>query len=90
MATFLGDAASVMMKVLLRKSISMYAEFSCLFTDLASLVWSALRFSTVMARHASPPPPPSAAAASSSSASSASARRYSPILMSMAIRHRVS
>ncbi|XWS09477.1 hypothetical protein CRYUN_Cryun40dG0088000 [Craigia yunnanensis] len=44
---------SIAMSVMLRKSISMFQELSCLLMDLASVLMSAIRFSSLLARQPS-------------------------------------
>ncbi|KAI4331588.1 hypothetical protein MLD38_029764 [Melastoma candidum] len=83
------DAVSLLVKVLMRKSIRVYREFSCLLIDLASLTVTAIRFSGTVARG------PSASMLSSSSSSGGggggssggTSREYpSAMLMSTSIR----
>ncbi|WRX19834.1 hypothetical protein QQP08_012321 [Theobroma cacao] len=44
---------SIPMSVILRKCISMFQELSCLLMDLASVLTSAIRFSSLLARQPS-------------------------------------
>ncbi|XVE80791.1 hypothetical protein DITRI_Ditri15bG0008700 [Diplodiscus trichospermus] len=45
---------SILMSVMFRKSISIFQELSCLLMDLASILMSAIRFSSLLARQPSP------------------------------------
>ncbi|XVF37445.1 hypothetical protein REPUB_Repub20aG0008400 [Reevesia pubescens] len=61
----------IVMSLMLRKSVSMFQELSCLLMDLASVLMSAIRFSSLVARHHQP--------------SANQYRRYHPMSSSMDI-----
>lgn len=50
MSTQLVDAVSILMTVILRKSIYMCHEFACLFMDIVSVLTSAVRYYSVLTR----------------------------------------